>query len=567
MNNKTLPIFICDAAQKRSERTIKGEYVTTLGELFYKIQNYDAIEPFFMSIVSSSNHWLFISSTGGLSAGRTSAEQSLFPYYTEDKLTENSENTGNKAILLVTRAQRTSLWEPFSMRQQGIYQIERNIYKNVAGTVVIFEVNNQSLELTYRYAWRTSDTFGFVKTTWLQNSGESSCQIELVDGLQNILPANITSLTQNIFSPLLDAYKRSEVDTETGLAIFALNSTLTDLAEPSESLLATTVVQLGLDQVDYLLSSVQLDDFRTGMGATMETDVRGRRCAYFVHTTLNLAPDMEHSWHLLAEVSQDSAAIVHLSKSLKENRAGLANALVRDIESNNTNLEKIVASADGLQVSQSQLRCANHFANVMFNGMRGGLFADQFQVQTQDFVDFLSVRNPPILAEKVSFFSELPPEISISALRARSEASGSADLIRLSYAYLPLSFSRRHGDPSRPWNRFAINIKKDDGTQQLGYEGNWRDIFQNWEALAYSYPEYVESMICTFLNATTLDGYNPYRITRQGIEWELPEPGNPWANIGYWGDHQIIYLQKLMEVSAKVHPGKLQAFLALPMFS
>ena len=567
MNTKTLLIFIGDSIQKRSEPTVKGEYVTLLGETFYKIQNYDAMEPFFMSIVSSSNHWLFISSTGGLSAGRISAEQSLFPYYTEDKLTENNENTGNKAIILVTRAQRTSLWEPFSVRGQGNYSIERNIYKNVAGTVLIFEENNHSLGLTYRYAWRTSDLFGFVKTTWIRNSGESSCRIELVDGLQNILPANISSTTQNIFSPLLDAYKRSELDTETGLAIFALNSTLTDLAEPSESLLATTVVQLGLDRVDYLLSSAQLDDFRTGMGVTMETDVRGRRCAYFAHTTLNLAPDMEHAWHLLAEVSQDSSAIVRLCKSLKENRAALANALERDIESNNINLEKIVASADGVQVSHSQLRCANHFANVMFNAMRGGLFADQYLVHKQDFIEFLSVRNPPILAEKALFFSELPPEISISALQARAEASGSADLLRLSYAYLPLSFSRRHGDPSRPWNRFAINLKKEDGSQQLGYEGNWRDIFQNWEALAYSYPEYVENMICTFLNATTLDGYNPYRITRQGIDWEVPEPGNPWANIGYWGDHQIIYLQKLMEVSARVHPGKLQAFLAQPMFS
>ncbi|MGA2505191.1 MAG: hypothetical protein ABSG01_13980 [Anaerolineales bacterium] len=567
MNNKTLPIFIGDAAQKRAEQTIKGEYVTLLGEIFYKIQNYDAMEPFFMSIVSSSNHWLFISSTGGLSAGRISAEQSLFPYYTEDKLTENFENTGNKAILFVTRGHRTSQWEPFSYRQQGIYQIERNIYKNVAGTVLIFEENNHSLGLTYRYAWRTSDIFGFVKTTWLQNSGGSSCQIELVDGLQNILPANITSLTQNIFSPLLDAYKHSELDTETGLAIFALNSTLTDLAEPSESLLATTVVQLGLDKVDYLLSAVQLDDFRAGAGVKTETDVRGRRCAYFVHTTFNLAPDMEHSWHLMAEVSQDSVAIVHLSNGLIENRANLAIALERDIKLNNANLEKIVASADGLQVSQSQLRCTNHFANVMFNEMRGGLFADQYQVHSQDFVEFLSVRNPSILAEKASFFSELPSVISISALQARSEASDSADLFRLSYAYLPLSFSRRHGDPSRPWNRFAINIKKDEGSQQLGYEGNWRDIFQNWEALAYSYPEYVESMICTFLNATTLDGYNPYRITLQGIEWEIPEPGNPWSNIGYWGDHQIIYLQKLMEVSARMHPGKLQVFLTQPMFS
>ncbi len=139
--------------------------------------------------------------------------------------------------------------------------------------------------------------------------------------------------------------------------------------------------------------------------------------------------------------------------------------------------------------------------------------------------------------------------------------------MRLSYAYLPLYFSRRHGDPTRPWNRFAINIKKEDGSKRLDFEGNWRDIFQNWEALAYSYPEYVESMICTFLNATTADGYNPYRITRQGIEWEHLEPNNPWANIGYWSDHQIIYLQKLMEISARVHPGKLQAFLAQPLFS
>ena len=136
------------------------------------------------------------------------------------------------------------------------------------GTALIFEESNHSLGLTYRYAWRTSDHFGFVKTTWLLNFGESACQVELVDGIQNILPANITSLTQNTFSPLLDAYKRSELDPETGLAIFALNSTLTDLAEPSESLLATTVMQLGLDQADYLLSSTQLDQFRTGMGVT-----------------------------------------------------------------------------------------------------------------------------------------------------------------------------------------------------------------------------------------------------------------------------------------------------------
>jgi hypothetical protein len=74
-------------------------------------------------------------------------------------------------------------------------------------------------------------------------------------------------------------------------------------------------------------------------------------------------------------------------------------------------------------------------------------------------------------------------------------------------------------------------------------------------------------MICTFVNATTVDGYNPYRVTRGGIEWETPTPGDPWANIGYWGDHQIIYLQKLLEASAKFHPDRLHALLGRRIFS
>jgi len=54
-----------------------------------------------------------------------------------------------------------------------------------------------------------------------------------------------------------------------------------------------------------------------------------------------------------------------------------------------------------------------------------------------------------------------------------------------------------------------------DGSKILDYEGNWRDIFQNWEALAHSYPEFIESMIHKFLNATTFDGYNPIQSNKR----------------------------------------------------
>ena len=92
----------------------------------------------------------------------------------------------------------------------------------------------------------------------------------------------------------------------------------------------------------------------------------------------------------------------------------------------------------------------------------------------------------------------------------------------------------------------------------MDYEGNWRDIFQNWEALAYSYPDFIQGMIFKFVNASTFDGYNPYRLTKNGFDWEISDPEDPWSFIGYWGDHQIIYLQKLLEILDKFHPTVLE---------
>ena len=54
--------------------------VTIDNQAYFKISNSDKMRPFFMSIVSDSNHWMFISSNGGVTAGRKNAEYALFPY-------------------------------------------------------------------------------------------------------------------------------------------------------------------------------------------------------------------------------------------------------------------------------------------------------------------------------------------------------------------------------------------------------------------------------------------------------------------------------------------------------
>ncbi len=169
--------------------------------------------------------------------------------------------------------------------------------------------------------------------------------------------------------------------------------------------------------------------------------------------------------------------------------------------------------------------------------------------------------NKKVIKKKETLLNDLPELFKLNTILEIAEKDEDQNFKRLCFEYLPLKFSRRHGDPSRPWNKFSINTRSGhECTKVLDYEGNWRDIFQNWEALAQSYPAFTESMIHKFLNATTFEGYNPYRVTKNGFDWETVEPDNPWSYIGYWGDHQIIYLLKLLETSEKYYPGKLEKY-------
>ena len=47
---------------------VSGAQVIIEDEVYYKISNSNKMRPFFISLVSNSNHWMFISSNGGLSA-------------------------------------------------------------------------------------------------------------------------------------------------------------------------------------------------------------------------------------------------------------------------------------------------------------------------------------------------------------------------------------------------------------------------------------------------------------------------------------------------------------------
>ena len=197
---------------------IKGDYVTYEGETYYRISNCHLLRPFFMSIVSDSDHWMFISSNGSLSAGRKNSDHSLFPYYTDDKITESVDITGSKSIFLVEQREKVYLWEPFTTTYKGTYKnISRNIYKNYYGNKILFEEINEDLGLSFSYSWNTSSKFGFVKKSKITNLTSHNTSIKILDGIQNILPSGISENLQNLRSNLVDAYKQNELDEDSGL--------------------------------------------------------------------------------------------------------------------------------------------------------------------------------------------------------------------------------------------------------------------------------------------------------------------------------------------------------------
>jgi hypothetical protein len=546
----------------------EGDTVTLSGTRYHRIRNVDAMPPFLMSIVSASDLWMFVSSNGGLTAGRVDADTALFPYTTDDKVRDSAEHTGPKSVLLVRRGERLSLWEPFSERGRGAYRIERHLLKSVLGDEVVFEEHNRDLGLTLRYAWSSGDAFGFVRSATLEETLGEACSVELLDGLQHLVPSGVSAAMQGGMSNLVDAYKRAELEPETGLGLFALSSIISDLAEPSEALRATVVFATGFARDELrLLSSGQVDVFRRGQRLTPEGDVRGKRGAYFVKSAFALAPAERRRWRLVADVARDHGHIAALLATLRAATAEeLDERIDADLRQSRDALAELVARADGCQWTADSAAADHHLASALFNLMRGGV-VESYQVARDDLTAFVGVRNQGVRTRHAPFFADLPEALPYAELVERAERSGSTDLERLCRSYLPLAFSRRHGDPSRPWNRFAINVRHADGSPRLDYQGNWRDIFQNWEALAHAFPGYVGGMITLFLGATTADGYNPYRVTRDGIEWEVPEQGHAWANIGYWSDHQIVYLQRLLELAERFDPGAIDGLLTRRIFS
>ncbi len=534
-------------------------FVTVDGVPYYKISNAQNLSPFFIQVASSCDIWLFMSSNGGVTAGRKNANNNIFPYETDDKLHANTES-GSKTIVKVG----DTFWQPFEQNGVQKFHITHNIYKGYYGDSVMMEEINHTLGLCFSYKYESSEHYGIVKTSKFTNLNKDAIEIEVLDGVGNLLPYGVNEILQSTKSTLVDSYKASELACEK-LGIYSLTTQINDTPNPIEVLTAN-IAYSTLPESAVYLNPMAAKAFYSGTLHTIAPECYGCKSAYYVYFTRSLKsaePDCTAalSYRTILDTGYNHAKLTQLTHFLSEDNFSL---IELDIKAGTEKLKKIVGNADGLQETGDQVACAAHYLNTLYNVMRGGTFEGGYDFSYDDFFQFISIRNKKA-CENTDLLLALQ---SCNTIHELKEIAVQDPLMyRMALEYMPLSFSRRHGDPSRPWNKFNIALKDDAGNRISSYEGNWRDIFQNWEALGLSFPCYYENMIAKFVNASTADGFNPYRINTQGIDWEKPEEDNPFGGYGYWGDHQIIYLLRLLKGMMAHFPSQLDDFLTSEVFT
>ena len=305
-----------------------------------------------------------------------------------------------------------------------------------------------------------SARFGFVRRATLRNLSRRRLELELLDGLQNLLPAGVERRFQLEYSTLADAYKEQELDPETRLALFRLASIPADAPEPSESLRATTVWTTGLPPEHMPAVGAPARSVPPGPAAQQRdldprparlllpdrlADPRGRGQPALVPGGRRRAGSRrrgrdrraccDRAATSPAQIEQDVAAGTDRLRAHRGQRRRVAGQRRR------------AADRPPLRQRAVQLHARGHPGRRLPHRRATTCPASW---------------PPPTSRSHTrhrAFLESLPERLAHRPLLAAARAEGDPDLERLTQEYLPLTFSRRHGDPSRPWNHFSIAVR------------------------------------------------------------------------------------------------------------
>ena len=281
-------------SSEHGSASVEGRLVTVDGRDWYRIDGLEHLEPFLVSVVSDADLWMFVSSTGALTAGRVDADHALLPYETDDRIHRAAGVTGPITWLARQRDGHRELWRPFAADLDPA--ATRSLAKPVRSNALLLEERHEDWALAFRVTWAPSPTHGWVRTVEVEDLGGDGAEIEVLDGLLDVMPTGVDARTEQLTSNLVDAYKRSEIGPWGRVALYTLESLITDRAEPAEALAATAVWSAGLPGAQVHLDERVIASMRAGTGREPTSLLTGRRGCYLLRGTTAIPPGGVVSW-------------------------------------------------------------------------------------------------------------------------------------------------------------------------------------------------------------------------------------------------------------------------------
>ncbi|MDX2411671.1 MAG: hypothetical protein QNK16_05815, partial [Woeseiaceae bacterium] len=94
-------------------------------------------------------------------------------------------------------------------------------------------------------------------------------------------------------------------------------------------------------------------------------------------------------------------------------------------------LARIIGHGDGFQAMAEENVAVHHYANVLFNILRGGVFVNQYQVPARDFAANIENFNRGMYQQHLEMLEGLPEHLDFTELLLIIKQQGDPQLERL----------------------------------------------------------------------------------------------------------------------------------------
>ena len=162
----------------------RGSLVTIDGERYYRIDGVQRMEPFLLSVVSDSDLWMWVSSTGALTAGRVDTDGALFPYYPDDHLHQLAGLSGPVTVIVRRRPDGSrEVWQPLP-RGCGRAWSGRSPSTTWGTASSSKRPMPRGGGVVFRTSWSPSQTYGWVRESELIDTRQNGDRmaLEVMDG-------------------------------------------------------------------------------------------------------------------------------------------------------------------------------------------------------------------------------------------------------------------------------------------------------------------------------------------------------------------------------------------------